>query len=112
MYAPFLVMVVVGVTIPPFIATNMSLTFNVSPIVNDVDKNNSGGPDAIVLNTTEVKRLVHCFIPPHLTGYMTSHSIINKSPFASASRSLSDTLKQNKECGKNDDNFLLSDNSF
>ena len=80
-------MFVVGVTIPPFIDTNMSSTFNVSPIVNDIDKNNSGGLDVIVLNTTEMKRLLHCFIPPHLTGYMTSHSIINKSPFVYASRS-------------------------
>ena len=80
-------MFVVGITIPPFIDRNISLTFDASPIVNDIDKINPGGPDVIVLNTTEMKRLLHCFIPPHLTGYLTSHSIINKSPFVSASRS-------------------------
>jgi hypothetical protein len=86
-YAPFVVVFVGAVTIVSFNDINMSPTFNVMPKVNDIEKDKSDRLDSIVLNTTETKRSLHVFIPPHLTGYITSHSTTNRSPFVSTSRS-------------------------
>ncbi|UJR18528.1 hypothetical protein I4U23_005434 [Adineta vaga] len=64
----------------------MSPTSNVKPTVNDIDKDNSDGPDLIVLNTTEPKRLLHICKPPHLIGYLTWHSTTNIPSFFSTNR--------------------------
>ena len=97
-YAPFFFVFVGADTIVSFIDTNMSPTFNVTPMVNDMDNVKSGELDLIVLSTTDMKRSLHVFILRHLMEYLISHVITNILPLLLSSGSWSAVLKRNEIC--------------